>query len=45
MNIHIHTTVYEIDENRPTAEHTELYSTFCNNLQGESLKEDIEIDR
>ena len=35
---HIHTTVYKIDNQQgPTVEHRELYSIFCNNLNGKRI--------
>ena len=37
---HIHTTIYKIDNQQgPTVEHRELYSIFCNNLNGKRIFE------
>jgi len=38
IGINTHTTVYKIDNQEgPTVQHRELYSTICNNLYGKRI--------
>lgn len=39
FQINTYTTIYKLDhQQRPTAQHSNLYSLFCNNLYGKNLK-------